>query len=225
MTPSHPGSAPRRYSFGEELANSITHGVGFAASVALLPIMIVTSVRAHDAWRVVAAAIFGAMLILLYGSSTLYHAIPGEKLRRTKEVCRRIDHAMIYLLIAGTYTPFVLVAIRGAWGWSLFGVIWGLAVLGVVLKSVFGAGRHEVLSTTVYVGMGWLAIVAIRPLVTSVALGGLVWLLVGGVLYTAGVVFYAWRRRYSHALWHLFVLGGSAAHVWAVLAYVLRPEV
>ncbi len=208
------------YSRGEELANSITHGFGLAASIAITPVLIVTAVRADDAWRVVAASIFGAVLVLLYGSSTLYHAVPVAA-RRAKEVCRRIDHSMIYLLIAGTYTPFVLVSLRGPWGWSLFGIVWGLAVLGVILKGIFGAHRLPAISTTVYVGMGWLAIIAIRPMVQHLGLTALLWLLAGGLFYTGGVAFYAWRKRYSHAIWHLFVLGGSAAHAWAILAYVI----
>lgn len=214
-------SAERHYSLGEELANSITHGVGLAASIALLPVMIVTATRAQDAWRVVGASVFGAMLVVLYASSTLYHAIPGQRAARTKEVCRRIDHSAIYLLIAGTYTPFALVTLRGPWGWSLFGIVWGLAAIGIVLKSSYGAARYSALSTAVYIGMGWLAVIAIRPLVQHASLAALIWLFAGGVMYTGGVVFYVWRRRYSHAVWHLFVLGGSAAHAWAVLGYVL----
>jgi hemolysin III len=212
---------PRQYTFGEELANSITHGVALVASIAMLPVMIITAASAHDPRRVVAASVFGAMLILLYASSTLYHAIPGERRQRMKDVCQRIDHSAIYLLIAGTYTPFALVTLRGPWGWSLFGVVWGLALVGILLKSAFGARHLHALSTGVYLGMGWLAIVAIRPLIHAAEPGALVLLLAGGLLYTCGVVFYVWRRKYSHAVWHLFVMAGSAAHAWAVLGYVL----
>lgn len=215
-------SANARYSLGEELANSITHGIGLAASVAAAPVLIVTAARAHDPWRVVAASAFAATLLLLYLASTLYHALPGHVLRRAKEVFRRLDHAAIYLLIAGTYTPFVLVSMRGPWGWWLFGVVWGLAALGVTLKSVFGAGRLPLVSTTLYVGMGWLVLVAVRPLLAHVPAGGIIWLFSGGVMYTTGVIFFALdRHRYMHAVWHLFVLAGSACHAWAVLAYVL----
>jgi len=215
-------SFERRYSLGEELANSITHGFGLAASAAGAPVLIVTAVRAHDPWRVIAASVFAATLLLLYAASTLYHALPGHVLKRAKEVFRRLDHAAIYLLIAGTYTPFVLVSMRGVWGWSLFGVVWGLAAVGIILKSIFGAGRLAVLSTAVYVGMGWLALVAIRPLLAHVPPGAVLWLFAGGVAYTTGVIFFALdRHRYLHAIWHLFVLGGSACHAWAVLAYVL----
>jgi hemolysin III len=216
------GSFDRRYSLGEELANSITHGFGLAASAAAAPVLIVTAAHAHDPWRVIAASVFAATLLLLYAASTLYHALPGHVLRRAKDVFRRLDHAAIYLLIAGTYTPFVLVSMRGAWGWSLFGVVWSLAAVGVTLKGVFGAGRLAVLSTAVYVGMGWLALVAVHPLLTHVAPGAILWLFAGGITYTMGVIFFALdRHRYMHAVWHLFVLAGSACHAWAILAYVL----
>jgi hemolysin III len=207
---------------GEEIANSLTHGVGLAASVAAAPILILTAARSDDAWRVFAASLFVATLIFLYAASTIYHAIPGSGEARAKVICRRVDHAAIYLLIAGTYTPVALVTLRGPWGWSLLGVIWGLAVVGVVLKSVFGVARLGAFSTAVYLAMGWLAVVAIRPLLANLELGALLWLLGGGIAYSAGVAFYVWeRQRYSHAIWHLFVLGGSACHAWAVLAYVL----
>jgi hemolysin III len=219
-------SIERSSSLGEELANSITHGFGLMASAAAAPVLIVTAAHAHDPWRVIAASVFATTLLLLYAASTLYHALPGHVLRRPKEVFRRLDHAAIYLLIAGTYTPFVLVSMRGAWGWSLFGVVWGLAAAGVTLKSVFGAGRLAVLSTAVYVGMGWLVVVAIRPLLAHVAPGAVLWLFAGGLAYTTGVIFFALdRHRYMHAIWHLFVLGGSACHAWAVLAYVLGDDV
>jgi len=215
-------SIERRYSLGEELANSITHGFGLMASAAAAPVLIVTAAHAHDPWRVIAASVFATTLLLLYAASTLYHALPGHVLRRPKEVFRRLDHAAIYLLIAGTYTPFVLVSMRGVWGWSLFGVVWGLAAVGVTLKSLFGAGRLAVLSTAVYLGMGWLVLVAVRPLLAHVPTGAVLWLLAGGLAYTTGVIFFALdRHRYMHAIWHLFVLGGSACHAWAVLAYVL----
>jgi hemolysin III len=210
----------RGQSLGEEIANSVTHGLGLALSLAALPILVIAAATTGDVWRLTAASVYGATLVLLYAASTMYHALPGH---RTKAVFQRIDHAAIYLLIAGTYTPFVLVPLRGAWGWSLFGVVWGLAVLGVVLKSVFGV-RLAALSTAVYVGMGWLALIAAGPLTTRPPVAGLTWLVGGGVLYTVGVAFFAWQRlRFSHALWHVFVLAGSVAHFCAVW-YALTPS-
>jgi hemolysin III len=212
----------RPQSLGEEIANSVTHGAGLLASVAALALLVVWAAATGDPWRITAASVYGATLVLLYAASTLYHALPGPRL---KGVLQRLDHAAIYLLIAGTYTPFVLVTLRGGWGWSLFGVVWGLAILGVVLKSIFGV-RLPVLSTVVYVVMGWLVVIAAAPLGAALPAGGMWWLVAGGVLYTAGVVFFAWERlRYSHAVWHLFVLAGSAAHFCAVAQYALgaRP--
>ena len=203
---------------GEELANSITHGFGLALSLAAAPVLIVSAVATHDVWRIVAVSIYAATLVMLYAASTLYHSVRRSEL---KELCQRIDHAAIYLLIAGTYTPFTLISLRGAWGWSLFGVVWGLAIIGVLLKSRFGA-RLPALSTWIYLAMGWIIVIALRPLAQHVAPAGLRWLALGGVLYTGGVVFYAWERiRYSHAVWHLFVLGGSMAHFAAVLWYAV----
>ncbi|HET7565032.1 MAG TPA: hemolysin III family protein [Gemmatimonadaceae bacterium] len=213
----------RPQTLGEEIANSITHGVGFLLSVAALPILIVIAVRHGDAWRVTAASIYGATLVLLYAASTLYHALPGE---RVKEVFRRCDHAAIYLLIAGTYTPFMLGPLRGPWGWSLFGVVWGLALIGVVCKGVLGIQLRYV-SAVLYVAMGWLVLVAVAPLVEHVAAPG-VWLIfAGGVLYTSGVAFYLLDRRirFGHMVWHLFVLAGSAAQFWAVLGYAVQRAI
>jgi hemolysin III len=209
----------RPQSLGEEIANSVTHGVGLLLSVAALAFLVVVAAATGDPWRVTAASVYGATLVLLYATSTLYHALPGA---RVKAVFQRLDHAAIYLLIAGTYTPFVLGPLRGGWGWSLFGVVWALAVLGIVLKSVFGI-RLAVLSTAVYLAMGWLVVIAAGPLAAHVPAGGVRWLAAGGVFYTLGVVFFAWdsRVRYSHAVWHLFVLAGSAAHFLAVAQYAL----
>jgi hemolysin III len=177
-------------------------------------------VTTGDPWRIVAASIYAGTLILLYAASTLYHSVRSD---RWKEISQRIDHSAIYFLIAGTYTPFMLISLRGAWGWSIFGVVWGLAILGVVLKSSLGA-RLPALSTWVYLGMGWLIVIALRPLSLHIAPAGMLWLALGGALYTGGVVFYVWERvRFSHAIWHLFVLGGSAAHFVAVLWYALPP--
>lgn len=209
----------RPQSLGEEIANSITHGVGLALSVAGLAFLVLTAVATGDAWRVTTASVYGTTLVLLYAASTLYHALPG---RRVKAVFRRLDHAAIYLLIAGTYTPFVVGPLRGIWGWSLFGIVWTLALLGVVLKSVFGV-RLAALSTAVYIIMGWLVVIAAGPLMARVPAAGVLWLVAGGLLYTLGVVFFARdeRVRYSHAVWHLFVLAGSVAHFWAVARYAL----
>ena len=205
----------------EELANSLTHGFGLALSLVAAPVLILTAIATDDPWRIVAVSIYAATLVMLYAASTLYHSV-----RRVehKEMWQRVDHAAIYLLIAGTYTPFTLISLRGAWGWSLFGVVWGLAVIGVILKSSYGA-RLPALSTAIYLAMGWLIVIALRPLSQHVAPTGLRWLALGGALYTGGVVFYVWERiRYSHAVWHLFVLGGSISHFAAVLWYALPPQ-
>ena len=168
--------------------------------------------------HVVGAAIFGATLVLLYTMSTLYHALRNP---RAKRVFKILDHSAIYLLIAGTYTPFCLATLRGGWGWSLFGVVWGLAAAGVVFKSVF-IGRFEILSTAVYLAMGWMVMVAAVPLWRALPAPGMAWLMAGGACYTLGVAFYAWHRlKFHHAVWHLFVLGGSLCHVVAVLGSVI----
>ena len=209
----------RPQSLAEEIVNSLTHGVGLLLSAAMLPVLVIVAVRGGDPWRIAAASVYGATLVLLYATSTLYHAIPGA---RAKAVLRRCDHAAIYLLIAGTYTPFVLGPLRGAWGWSLFAVIWTIAVSGVVFKAVFGV-RLPRLSTALYVVMGWLVIVAAVPLARRLPGPGIALLFVGGLFYTSGVIFYArdHRIRFGHAAWHLFVLAGSAAHCWAVLGYAV----
>lgn len=209
--------ADRMQSLGEEVANSITHGAGLLASIAALPILVLAALGRRDPWQLVGGAIFGATLVLLYLASTLYHALPAG---RAKRVLRVLDHSAIYLLIAGTYTPFTLGALRGPWGWALLGTIWALALCGIVAKCAVGF-RFPRLSTILYLSMGWLVLVAIRPLVANVPLAGLFWLGAGGVCYTAGVGFYATdtRLRYGHALWHLFVMAGSSCHLAAVLWY------
>ncbi len=211
----------RTPSVGEEIASSVTHGIGLAASIIVLPFLITVAARDGDAWRITSATIFGSSLILLYGASTLYHALPRS---RAKRVFRILDHSAIYLLIAGTYTPFLLGPLRGAWGWSLFVVIWLLAIGGVVMKSTLGI-RWARLSTVIYLLMGWLGVIAVKPLLDRVSPPGLLWLLGGGLAYTVGVIFYAWDRlRYGHAIWHLFVATGSVCHVVAVLRYAGRPH-
>ncbi|MEK7667334.1 MAG: hemolysin III family protein [Gemmatimonadota bacterium] len=209
----------RVQSLGEEIANSVTHGVGALASLVALPFLIVAALP-RGASAVVGSVVFGASLVLLYISSTIYHSLARN---RAKRVFRILDHSAIYLLIAGTYTPFTLGVLRGAWGWALFGVVWGLAVLGVALTASLGV-RFPRLSTFVYIGMGWLVVVAVKPLLTHLPPAGLAWLVGGGLAYTGGTAFYGWRRlRYQHTLWHLFVLTGSVCHFVAVLRYAAPP--
>ncbi len=212
--------APRPQRLGEEIANSITHGAGLLASIAALPILVLTAVGQRDPWQLVGGAIFGTTLVLLYFTSTLYHALPDCNAKR---VMRVLDHSAIYLLIAGTYTPFTLGVLRGPWGWSLLGTIWALALSGVLAKWLLRF-RFPRLSTALYIAMGWLVVIAIRPLVTSISPAGLAWLVAGGLCYTGGVAFYATdtRLRYGHALWHLFVIAGSVCHFVAVLRYAAR---
>jgi hemolysin III len=208
---------PATYTRGEELANVLTHGIGAALSVAGLVVLVTLTSLHGDAWRVTATAIFGATLVLLYTSSTLYHTFRGEQVKR---LLRKFDHASIFLLIAGTYTPFLLVNLRGPWGWTLFAVIWTLAIAGVALKFWF-TGRFRIASTLLYIGMGWLVLVVLRPLSGAVPPVALRLLVAGGLTYTLGAGFYLWKRLpYHHAIWHLFVLGGSACHFFAVVAAV-----
>ena len=208
-------SEERAVSLGEEIANSVTHGVGLLAAVAAAPLLIIAAAR-HGAWEVVGSSIFAFTLSALYTASTLYHAFPPS---RAKRVFRVLDHGAIFLLIAGTYTPFALGALRGPWGWTLLGVVWGLAAAGVTFKSVRGFA-HPRLSTALYLLMGWIAVIAAKPLIAHVPTAGLLWLAAGGLCYTGGVVFYASdHKRYLHSVWHVFVLGGSMCHVIAVAFY------
>lgn len=211
---------PSVYSPREERWNAITHGAGVALSVAGLSWLVTWASLRGTAWQVVSAAIFGTTLVLLYTASTLYHTVRGAAAKR---LLRKFDHAGIFLLIAGTYTPFALVSLRGPWGWSLFGVVWGLAVVGMALKFWF-AGRFRGLSTAIYVGMGWLIVIAARPMLAAVPAAGLWLLLAGGLCYTGGTVFYLARRLpQHHAIWHACVLGGSVCHFFAVYgAFVHR---
>lgn len=213
-----PTQTSKRYSLGEEIANSIVAGIGTAMSIAALVVLLVAAATQADVWAVVSVAIFGTTLILSHLASTLYHSIAPP---RAKRVLQIIDHLAIYLLIAGTYTPFALVNLRGIWGWSLLVLIWLLALLGLLIK-LTPLDKVRGLATGFYVAMGWLVVVAIKPLLEHVAAGGLWWLLAGGLCYTAGVGFYLWRqRKYSHAIWHVFVLAGSMCHFFAVLYYVI----
>lgn len=207
---------PAHYTAGEELANTITHGIGLVLALVGLPVLVLSSLSRGDALLVAGMSVFGAALIAVYASSTLYHAV---KPSRTKQVLQVIDHVAIYLLIAGTYTPFALGVLRGALGWTLLGAIWTLAALGIVFKVAMRT-RFPRLSTIFYVAMGWLAIVAIKPLSERMESAGF-WLLVGGgLLYTIGVAFYVRPRpRYMHAVWHGFVMAGSACHFVAVWRY------
>jgi hemolysin III len=206
------------YSLKEEIANAISHGIGALLSIAALVLLIIYSVKYGDVWHIVSFSIFGSTLVLLYTFSTLLHSFQRGLVKNIFEI---LDHAVIYLLIAGTYTPFLLVTIRGALGWTIFGIVWGFAIVGIVLK-IFFVKRFIFLSTLCYLLMGWLIIIAIKPLYLNLAFNGIAWLVVGGLLYTVGTIFYVWRRvPYHHAIWHTFVLAGSAAHFIAVLFYVL----
>lgn len=198
--------------------NAITHGIGVVLSIVALVILIVFAALHGNGWHITACSIFGTALVVLYASSTLYHSVQRAPLKR---LLRKFDHAAIFLLIAGTYTPFLLVSLRGPWGWSLFGVVWGMAVAGIVMKFWF-TGRFRGVSTAIYIVMGWLMVIAFAPMLRAVEPGGLWLLLAGGLCYTGGTVFYLWRRMpYHHAVWHLFVLGGSACHFFAVYSYVV----
>ncbi len=209
-----PPSAPLR----EEVANALTHGLGAAAALAAGAVLITLVAQHGDGWQLAGTIVFCASLLLLYVASTLYHAIPFPTAKARLKV---FDHCAIYVLIAGTYTPFTLIGLRGAWGWSLFAVIWSLAVAGVVFK-LFFTGRFKLVSTLIYVGMGWLVLVAIVPMTRALDAWALGWLFAGGVAYTAGTIFYLSRRiRYAHSIWHGFVLGGSACHFLAVTSQVL----
>lgn len=207
----------RRAGPREELANALTHGAGFVASLIGLPVLVLAAASRGERTAVIGASVFGAALVALYAASTLYHAVSEPRL---KQRFRLLDHAAIYLLIAGTYTPFTLGVLRGRWGWTLFGIVWTLAALGILFKVLFGSGAMARLSTAMYVAMGWVAIVAVKPLMAALAPAGLLLLVAGGLCYTAGVVFYVDRKRsWTHPVWHLFVLGGSVCHYFAVLLH------
>ena len=211
-------SQKRVQSLGEEIANSVSHGIGFLAAVAVCPILVVSAVRHGGAAGIVGASIFAFTMLLLYLTSTLYHAMAPNKAKRVFQI---LDHGAIFLLIAGTYTPFTLGVLRGAWGWTLFGLVWGIAVVGVALKSIGGV-RYKRLSTILYLAMGWLVIIAAKPLWLHMPSWGLFWLLIGGTAYTAGVAFYAAKRiQYTHFIWHLFVIAGTVCHCIAVLRYAV----
>ena len=207
----------RPQSPGEEIANSLSHGLGFVAALASAPILVLTTAQTGRTLNVIGAAIFAVTMVLLYCASTIYHAVPHP---RTKALLKKLDHGAIFLLIAGTYTPFTLGALNGPWGWSLLSVVWGLAVIGVTLKA-FDRIEHPFASLGLYLLMGWLCLVALEPLLERVPQQGLLLLGAGGVAYMAGVAFFATdsRLRYGHFIWHLFVLTGTGCHFFAVLGY------
>lgn len=210
----NPEANRRSLTLGEEIFNSVTHGIGTLLSVAALVLLVVFAAVKGDAWHVVSFTIFGSTLILLYTSSTLYHSFTKEKV---KNLFARFDHVSIFLLIAGTYTPFVLTVLRGVLGWVMFGIIWGLAITGVVIRSIY-LMRFRKLMVVVYVLMGWMFVFAAGPMVNNLPTLSTVFLFAGGICYSVGVVFYAWRNlKYGHGIWHLFVLGGSILHFFSVL--------
>jgi hemolysin III len=211
-----PASGEHTQSPGEEIANSVSHAVGLLAAVAATPVLVLSAVRQGGAPRIVGASVFAAAMVLLYLTSTLYHALPRNRAKRVFQV---LDHAAIFIMIAGTYTPFTLGVLRGTWGWTLFGLVWGLALAGIVLTAAGGV-RYPKLTTSLYLGMGWLIVVAVKPLWLRMPSEGLLWLSGGGIAYTVGVVFYALKRvRYFHFVWHLFVITGTACHFIAVLRF------
>ena len=204
-------------SLGEEIANSITHGIGAALSIAALVLLVVFAALQGDAWRVVGFSIFGSSLFILYLTSTLYHSFTNP---RVKRIFRVLDHSMVFILIAGSYTPITLTVLRGPWGWTLFGLIWGLAIFGIVMKIAF-FDRFNALSVVLYILMGWLVVIALKPLLLAAPLGLMIWMGIGGLSYTLGVIFYAWERLpFNHAVWHLFVLGGSISHFFGMLFHL-----
>jgi len=206
------------YSVKEEIAHSVTHGIGALLSVIGLVTLVFYSSMYGDGWHIVSSSIYGLTLITLYTSSTLYHAITIPDI---KKFLQKLDHAAIFLLIAGTYTPFTLVNLRGGWGWTLFGIVWSIAIAGMIMELIVEQ-RYKRLSLGLYLGLGWIVMIAIGPMIANVETGGLILLLVGGLFYSLGVIFYVWKTLvYHHAVWHLFVLAGSASHFFAVFYYVI----
>ena len=209
-------SLERPQSLGEEIANSVSHGVGLVLALAAFPVLITSALKRGDATGAVAAAVFAISLVLLYSTSTLFHAF---RQGRAKRVFQVLDHSAIYLLIAGTYTPFTLGVLHGTWGWILFGLVWSMALAGTLLKAIGGI-RYNTLSTFVYLAMGWVVVIAADKVWTLVPGWGIFWLFAGGIAYSLGAVFFlAERIRYFHFVWHLFVVAGSACHFIAVLWY------
>ncbi len=206
----------RNQTLGEEISNAVSHGVGLLGAFAAVPVLVVTAVLNKETPAVVSSSIFGASLVLMYLASTMYHSLPAGKAKRVFQI---LDHATIYILIAGTYTPFTLVVLQGAWGWTLFGIVWSLAIMGVVFKTT-GYLKQGHWSTVLYVLMGWVVVIAIKPLVSQLSFWGIVLLALGGLCYSLGVYFFVKdNKRYYHFIWHLFVLAGSVCHFFAVLYY------
>jgi hemolysin III len=204
-------------SLGEEIANSITHGIGAGLSIAALVILVVLASKRGDAWRIVSFSIYGATLILLYLSSTLYHSFVNPKI---KNIFRILDHSTIYLLIAGSYTPITLTFMRGAWGWTLFGIVWGIAIGGITV-TILLLDKLKALLVLSYVAMGLVIIIAFKPMIQMVPKGMIIWLFIGGACYILGIVFYLWKKLpYHHPIWHLFVMGGSISHFLGILFYL-----
>jgi hemolysin III len=207
----------RQQTLGEEIANSVTHGIGAVFSIVALVILVVFAGRQGDMWRIVSLSIYGFTLFFLYLASTLYHSFTNQ---RVKHFFRILDHISIFLLIAGTYTPVTLISMRGPWGWTIFGLVWAMAVGGIIAK-IFLIGKFKIVSVLLYVIMGWLVVVAIKPMLQMVPKGLIIWLFVGGLSYTLGIIFYAFKQvPYFHFIWHLFVLGGSVAHFWGMMFYL-----
>jgi hemolysin III len=206
------------YTLGEEIAHAITHGIGIPLSIAALVLLVTFSSLYGDAWQITSSAIYGVTLVILYTASTLYHGIPHAQ---AKPILQKFDHAAIFLLIAGTYTPFTLVTLHGPWGWSLFSVVWVLALFGLYIE-LMGSQRMQRWSLILYLGMGWLVLIAIEPLVRNLDAGGMILLVAGGLSYTVGAAFYAWDGlSWNHAIWHLFVLAGSTLQFFSIFFYVV----
>ncbi len=207
-----------KYTKAEEIMNALTHGIGIALSIAGLVILVVFAAIYGDAWKVTASAIYGASMIVLYTASTLYHSFSKTK---AASALNMFDHISIYYLIAGSYTPFMLVNLRGAWGWTIFGIIWACAITGTVLKIIYGHNFRKI-STIIYLAMGWMILIAFYPFVKNVELGGILLLAAGGLAYSLGVIFYKWKSLpFNHAIWHLFVLAGTILQFFSVLFYVV----
>jgi len=210
-------SIKRPQTFAEELVNSITHAIGIPLGIVGLVVLIINANNYGDAWHIFSVSVFGASMIFLYTASTIYHSTSKVRLKFKLNI---IDHSAIFILIAGTYTPFTLVTLRGAWGWSIFGVVWGLAIIGVVTKILF-INRYRKVTAYLYLAMGWIIVIALKPLINALPAGGLYLLIAGGLSYSAGIIFYQWKRLpFAHAIFHLFVLGGTVCHFFAVLLYV-----
>lgn len=205
----------RAYTIKEEIWSSIVHGVGIVFGIAALTVLTAMAARYGDVWSIVSSAIFGTSMILLYSASTLYHAITNQS---AKKILKKFDHIAIYYLIAGSYTPFLLVNLRGYVGWTIFGIIWGLAILGTILKLCLSGSGTKLWSIGLYLLMGWLIVFASKSLISNISTTALVFLILGGVFYTGGIVFYVWKsRQYTHAIWHFMVLAGTIMHFFAVL--------